>query len=447
MGSKTRARELMAGGGRADRAGHHRARRGRRGARGRPRPRSAIPVACKAAGGGGGKGFRVANSEDELADAFEGAAREGEKFFSDPRVYLERYLEDPRHVEVQVLADSHGNVIHLGERDCSIQRRHQKLIEEAPAPHVDDEMRERIGKIATDAAAAVDYRAAGTVEGLQVGRRLLLPRDEHPRPGRALRDRDGHRARHRPRAGPDRRRRAAVDRPGGRRAVRGHAIECRINAEAAHKNFAPAPGRIDTYVEPAGPGVRVDSGLEAGSEVTPLYDPMVAKLITWDVDREKATARMLRALGEYGIEPLTTLIPFHQAILATEQWAQGGDLPRPRGGQEVAEVAWRRTEPAAPRRTAEADGAGELAERDLQGRGRRAPARRQGHRRRAPAGAGGGRGRGARRPPKREREVRRRRVGGHRGAGLAAAGHGPEGRGRARATRSRRGRSSASSRR
>ena len=127
------------------------------------------PIACKAAGGGGGKGFRVAMTEDELEDAFEGAAREGEKFFSDPTVYLERYLEDPRHVEVQVLADAKGNVIHLGERDCSIQRRHQKLIEESPGPKVDPEMRERIGKIATDAAAAVGYRSAGTVEGLQVG--------------------------------------------------------------------------------------------------------------------------------------------------------------------------------------------------------------------------------------------------------------------------------------
>ena len=177
-------------------------------------------MACKAAGGGGGKGFRVAGSADELADAFEGAAREGEKFFSDPTVYLERYLEDPRHVEVQVLADSHGNVVHLGERDCSIQRRHQKLIEESPAPHVDEEMRERIGKIATDAAAAVAYRSAGTVEGLQDGRRLLLPGDEHPSPGRALRDRDGDRDRHRPRADLDRRRRAALGRPGRGRASR-----------------------------------------------------------------------------------------------------------------------------------------------------------------------------------------------------------------------------------
>ena len=172
------------------------------------------PIACKAAGGGGGKGFRVAMTADDLADAFEGAAREGEKFFGDATVYLERYLEDPRHVEVQVLADGHGNVIHLGERDCSIQRRHQKLIEEAPAPHVDEEMRERIGKIATDAALGGRLPRRRHGRGHAGRRRLLLPRDEHARPGRALRDRDGHRHRHRPRADPDRRRRAALDLPG-----------------------------------------------------------------------------------------------------------------------------------------------------------------------------------------------------------------------------------------
>ena len=174
------------------------------------------PVAIKAAGGGGGKGFRVAESEDELEKAFEGAAREGEKFFSDATVYVERYLPDPRHVEVQVLADAHGNVIHLFERDCSVQRRHQKLIEESPAPAVDPELRERIGKIGTDAARAVGYRSAGTIEGLLAGRRVLLPRDEHARAGRALRDRDGHRHRHRARADQDRRRRAARLRAGGR---------------------------------------------------------------------------------------------------------------------------------------------------------------------------------------------------------------------------------------
>jgi acetyl-CoA/propionyl-CoA carboxylase, biotin carboxylase, biotin carboxyl carrier protein len=321
MGSKTRAREIMQDAGvpivpgatepspDVD-AAHKKAEE------------IGYPVACKAAGGGGGKGFRVALTPDDLEAAFEGAAREGEKFFSDDRVYLERYLEDPRHVEVQVLADSHGNVIHLGERDCSIQRRHQKLIEEAPGPHVDAEMRERIGKIATDAALAVDYRGAGTVEGMQVGDEyFFLEMNTRVQVEHCVTEMV---------TGIDIVREQILIAAGEELSVaqdevelRGHAIECRINAESAHKNFAPAPGKIDTYVEPAGPGVRVDSGLEAGSEVTPLYDPMVAKLITWDVDREKATARMLRALGEYRIEPLTTLIPFHKAILATEQWANG----------------------------------------------------------------------------------------------------------------------------
>ncbi len=168
MGSKTRARELMAEAGVPIVPGTTSPVESVAAAK-REAKEIGYPVACKAAGGGGGKGFRVASSEKELKDAFEGASREGEKFFSDPTVYLERYLDDPRHVEVQVLADSHGNVVHLGERDCSIQRRHQKLIEESPAPHVDEGMRERIGKIATDAAAAVGYRSAGTVEGLQTG--------------------------------------------------------------------------------------------------------------------------------------------------------------------------------------------------------------------------------------------------------------------------------------
>ncbi len=280
------------------------------------------PIACKAVGGGGGKGFRVAHSADEITEAFEGASREGEKFFSDPAVYLERYLEDPRHVEVQVLADSHGSVIHLGERDCSIQRRHQKLIEEAPGPKVDAEMRERIGKIATDAAAAVDYRSAGTIEGLQVGDDyFFLEMNTRVQVEHCVTEMV---------TGIDIVREQILIAAGEKLSItqdevelRGHAIECRINAEAAHKNFAPAPGPIATYNEPAGPGVRIDSGVEAGGEVTPLYDPMVAKLICWDTDRERATARMLRALGEYEIEPLVTLIPFHKAILATDQWAAG----------------------------------------------------------------------------------------------------------------------------
>ncbi|MDE3070856.1 MAG: carbamoyl phosphate synthase, partial [Acidobacteriota bacterium] len=246
------------------------------------------------------------------------------KFFSDPTVYLERYLPDPRHVEVQVLADSHGNVIHLGERDCSIQRRHQKLIEESPAPEwiVTPELRERIGAIGTEAARAVSYVGAGTVEGLLQGEDYyFLEMNTRVQVEHCVTEmttgidivKEGIRA--------------AAGEPLSHAqddvVLRGHAIECRINAEDAAKGFAPAPGRIASYREPSGPGVRIDSGVRAGSEISPAYDPMVAKLIVWDADRAQATARMLRALGEYEIGGLTTLIPFHSALLATEQWARG----------------------------------------------------------------------------------------------------------------------------
>jgi acetyl-CoA/propionyl-CoA carboxylase biotin carboxyl carrier protein len=292
-----------------------------------------FPVAVKAAGGGGGKGFRVALSEDELEGAFEGSSREGEKFFSDPTVYLERYLHDPRHVEVQILADRHGNVIHLGERDCSIQRRHQKVIEESPAPAwvVDPQMRERIGQIGVNAARAVDYVGAGTIEGLfSIGESgdgaggpeyFFLEMNTRVQVEHCVTEmttgidivKEGIKA-------------AAGEELAYAQAdieLRGHAIECRINAEDASKNFAPAPGKIGVYREPTGPGVRVDSGVREGGEVSPMYDPMVAKLIVWDADREQATARMLRALDEYEIGELKTLIPFHKALLATEQWAKG----------------------------------------------------------------------------------------------------------------------------
>jgi acetyl-CoA/propionyl-CoA carboxylase biotin carboxyl carrier protein len=321
MGSKTRAREIMAEAGVPIVPGATEPAADLEAAR-KQAEEAGYPVACKAAGGGGGKGFRVAQTPDDLEEAFEGAGREGEKFFSDDRVYVERYLEDPRHVEVQVLADSHGNVIHLGERDCSIQRRHQKVIEEAPGPKVDEEMRARIGKIATDAAAAVGYRGAGTVEGMQVGEEyFFLEMNTRVQVEHCVTEMV---------CGVDIVREQVLVAAGESLSIsqqevelRGHAIECRINAEAADKNFAPAPGAITAYREPAGPGVRVDSGVEAGSEVTPMYDPMVAKLIVWDVDREHATRRMLRALGEYEVGGLTTLIPFHRAILATEQWARG----------------------------------------------------------------------------------------------------------------------------
>src|SRR3954454_38849 len=291
MGSKTRAREIMEAAGVPIVPGSTEVAKDVNEAR-KQAEEAGYPVACKAAGGGGGKGFRVALTPDDLEEAFEGSAREGEKFFSDDRVYVERYLEDPRHVEVQVLADSHGNVIHLGERDCSIQRRHQKVIEEAPGPHVDAEMRERIGKIATDAAAAVGYRGAGTIEGMQVGDEyFFLEMNTRVQVEHCVTEMI---------SGVDIVREQVLVAAGEELSVgqedvelRGHAIECRINAEAAHKNFAPAPGTITSYAEPAGPGVRVDSGVRPGSEVTPLYDPMIAKLIVWDTDRERATARML----------------------------------------------------------------------------------------------------------------------------------------------------------
>jgi acetyl-CoA/propionyl-CoA carboxylase, biotin carboxylase, biotin carboxyl carrier protein len=358
MGSKTKAREIMAEAGVPIVPGATEPAPDIEAAR-KQAEEAGYPVACKAAGGGGGKGFRVAMTPEDLQEAFEGSAREGEKFFSDSRVYVERYLEDPRHVEVQVLADGHGNTIHLGERDCSVQRRHQKVIEEAPGPHVDAEMRERIGKIATDAAAAVGYRGAGTVEGMQVGEEyFFLEMNTRVQVEHCVTEMV---------SGVDIVREQILVAAGEPLSIaqddvdlRGWAIECRINAEAAHKKFAPAPGAITSYREPAGPGVRVDSGVEAGSEVTPMYDPMVAKLIVWDVDREHATRRMLRALDEYEIGGLTTLIPFHKALLASRQWIDGEtcrDLMEDRDWLKT-------TAPAEAAPPAEAESAAELVARD-----------------------------------------------------------------------------------
>jgi acetyl-CoA/propionyl-CoA carboxylase biotin carboxyl carrier protein len=329
MGSKTRARELMQAAGVPIVPGTTEPVATAADALEIARAEIGFPVAVKAAGGGGGKGFRVALTEEELEGAFEGSSREGEKFFSDPTVYLERYLHDPRHVEVQVLADRHGNVIHLGERDCSIQRRHQKVIEESPAPPwvVDSQLRERIGQIGVNAARAVGYIGAGTIEGLFSGGEgaepeyFFLEMNTRVQVEHCVTEmttgidivKEGIRA-----AAGEELAYAQVDVE-----LRGHAIECRINAEDASRNFAPAPGKIGRYREPTGPGIRVDSGVEEGGEVSPMYDPMVAKLIVWDADREQATQRMLRALSEYEIEGLKTLIPFHRALLASEQWAKG----------------------------------------------------------------------------------------------------------------------------
>jgi acetyl-CoA/propionyl-CoA carboxylase, biotin carboxylase, biotin carboxyl carrier protein len=354
------------------------------------------PIAVKAAGGGGGKGFRVALEPDKLEEAFEGAAREGEKFFSDATVYLERYLPDPRHVEVQVLADKHGNVVHLGERDCSIQRRHQKLIEESPAPQVDDELRAKIGEIAVEAARAVKYHSAGTIEGLlQDGEYFFLEMNTRVQVEHCVTEEttgvDIVREQIRIAAG--------EELSFGQADIRwhGHAIECRINAEEAAKNFAPAPGTITSYFEPAGPGVRVDSGVLAGSEITPLYDPMIAKLIVWDADRELATKRMLRALDEFQIGGVRTLIPFHKAIMASEQWANGEtcrDL--------IEDKKWLK-ELAQPKPEAPAEDEGETVERDylVEVSGKRFEVKVRGD---APPIAATSNGAAARPAPRRERK-------------------------------------------
>ncbi|HEU4480398.1 MAG TPA: acetyl-CoA carboxylase biotin carboxylase subunit [Actinomycetota bacterium] len=283
-----------------------------------------LPIAIKASAGGGGKGFRVVQQENEIEDALAGAAREAQAYFSNDEVFLERYLERPRHIEIQVLGDGKGNVISFPERDCSLQRRHQKLVEESPSPALDSEVRSSIMDAAAQLAKHENYLGAGTCEFLldpdgrsfyflEMNTRLQV---EHPvtelvtgvdlvksqiflAAGEPLGFEQG-------------------DVP-----LRGHAIECRINAENAAKNFMPSPGHIGAYREPAGPGVRVDSGTEADRDIPQAYDPMIAKLITYGADRDEARRRMLRALSEYTIEGVKTTIPFHSLMLADDHFVSG----------------------------------------------------------------------------------------------------------------------------
>jgi acetyl-CoA/propionyl-CoA carboxylase biotin carboxyl carrier protein len=299
------------------------------------------PIAIKASAGGGGKGFRIARGPEDVERAFESASREGEAYFADASVYVERYLDDPRHVEVQVLADEHGNVIHLGERDCTIQRRHQKLVEETPSPAVDAALRERIGRIAVDAARAVGYRSAGTIEGLLApdGSYYFLEMNTRVQVEHTVTEMvtgiDIVREQVRIAAGePLSLRQEDV-------VLRGHAFECRINAEDVARGFLPAPGRITAYREPGGIGVRIDSGVRAGDEVSGLYDPLVAKLIVHDVDREHARRRMLRALDELVVEGPTTLIGFHRALFTSPCFIAGETC---RGVVESEELAQRAQE-------------------------------------------------------------------------------------------------------
>ncbi len=297
------------------------------------------PLAIKASAGGGGKGLKVVDGPEEAERALESAKREGEAYFADATVYIERYIEDPRHVEVQVLADAHGNVIHLGERDCTIQRRHQKLIEESPSPAVDDALRARIGQIAVDAARAVGYRSAGTIEGLlsREGEYFFLEMNTRIQVEHTVTEMV---------TGLDLVREQILIAAGEpmsvtQEAVRlsGHAFECRINAEDVAKGFLPAPGLLTRYREPSGPGVRVDSGVVAGTEISPLYDPMIAKLIVHGQDREHARMRMLRALDEFVIEGTPTLLGFHRALLSRQEFIDGGTCHGLVESSELAELA------------------------------------------------------------------------------------------------------------
>ncbi len=272
------------------------------------------PIAIKAVGGGGGRGLRVVRSPAEVDEAFAAARREAEVAFKNGELYVEKYLDNPRHIEIQVLADQYGNAVALGERDCSVQRRHQKLIEECPSPALTPELRAEMGAAAVRLAKAVGYVSAGTLEFLyQDGRYYFLEMNTRIQVEHTVTEMvygvDLVAAQIRIAQGEKLWLRQEELTP------RGHAIECRINAEDPLQNFRPALGTIGEYREPVGLGVRVDSGVRAYYTVPSHYDSLLAKLITWGSNRQEAIARMRRALAEYRIEGVTTIIPFHRAAL------------------------------------------------------------------------------------------------------------------------------------
>lgn len=282
------------------------------------------PIAIKAVSGGGGRGLRVVWSEDEIEPAFESARREAEVAFKSGALYVEKYLSNPRHVEIQVLADAHGNVVHVGERDCSVQRRHQKLVEESPSPALTPELRAEMGSAAVSLAKSVGYVSAGTLEFLfQDGEFYFLEMNTRIQVEHTVTEMvyglDLVKAQLR----------IALGEPlwftQEDLTPRGHAIECRINAEDPLANFRPALGTIGEYREPAGLGIRVDSGVRAGYTIPQFYDSMLAKLVVWGQDRTEAIARMLRALKDYHIEGVTTVIPFHRAVMEHPTFV-GGDF-------------------------------------------------------------------------------------------------------------------------
>ncbi len=282
------------------------------------------PIAIKAVGGGGGRGLRVVRSPNEIADAFASARREAETAFNNGELYVEKYLDDPRHIEVQILADSHGNVVHLGERDCSVQRRHQKLIEECPSPALAPVLRAEMGAAAVRLAQSVGYVSAGTLEFLyQDGQFYFLEMNTRIQVEHTVTEQvygiDLVAAQLRIAQG------EALNLDQAQLTPRGHAIECRINAEDALHGFRPALGTIGAYREPAGLGVRVESGVRADYTIPPFYDSLLAKLVVWGADRTEAIARMRRALADYQIDGVITTIPFHRAALAHPVF-QSGEL-------------------------------------------------------------------------------------------------------------------------
>ncbi|MGD1908671.1 MAG: acetyl-CoA carboxylase biotin carboxylase subunit [Leptolyngbyaceae cyanobacterium] len=281
------------------------------------------PVIIKATAGGGGRGMRLVREESEITKLFLAAQGEADAAFGNPGRYLEKFIEKPRHIEFQILADSHGNVVHLGERDCSIQRRHQKLLEESPSPALTATLRQKMGEAAVNAAKSINYVGAGTVEFLldshdnfyfmEMNTRIQV---EHPVTemvtgfdliAEQIRIAQGD---------PLSFAQKDVN-------LRGHAIECRINAEDPSHNFRPAPGRINGYLPPGGIGVRMDSHVYTDYEIPPYYDSLVGKLIVWGPDRPTAILRMKRALREFAITGLPTTIPFHQMVLENPGFLQG----------------------------------------------------------------------------------------------------------------------------
>jgi acetyl-CoA carboxylase biotin carboxylase subunit len=281
------------------------------------------PVMIKATAGGGGRGMRLVPSAGQLESLFRAAQGEAEAAFGNPGLYMEKFIDRPRHVEVQVLADRHGNVVHLGERDCSVQRRHQKLLEEAPSPGLSADLRQRMGDAAVSAARSIGYEGAGTVEFLldrsghfyfmEMNTRIQV---EHPVTemvtgidliAEQLRIAGGE---------PISVRQEEIH-------IHGHAIECRINAEDPSHNFRPTPGRITGWLPPGGPGVRVDSHVYTGYEIPPFYDSLIGKLIVWGVDRDAALRRLRRALSECAITGIPTTIDFHLALLDRPEFQRG----------------------------------------------------------------------------------------------------------------------------